>query len=657
MSSTPVRGDDAIYPDGLRLLVDVGGTNARFALESAPERFWAVDNLRCEQYPTFEAALGAFLSAHGQPPVRHAAFSVANPITGDHVKLTNHSWAFSIEALRRSLNLQTLLVVNDFTALAMGLPRLAAGDVVQVGGGEAVADGVLGVLGPGTGLGVSGLVPFQQRHMALGSEGGHVTYPPQDRDEALAVALALARYGHASAERLISGPGLELIYEALAADADAADASADTRADASRDASAATGALPRPARPRLSAPDISAAAQGEAPDPVARRALQAFCAMLGTVAGNLALTLGCTGGLYIGGGIVPQILPFFAASAFRQRFEQKGRFTPWIARIPSFVITAPRPALRGLSAMLEDHLRNALTGGGKAGGGKTGHLAGRLLDDIRLALPKLKRAESLVAQDVLSAPRAWLTDPIMQIAARCHVSTPTVMRFCRSMGFKGLADFKLRLGTGLSGSTQVTHSEVQSTDPASERIAKIFNNSISALVGLRDRLQPDAFDRAVSRLAASRRIEIFGIGSAAMAAEEAQHKLGRLGLFAVARTDAQLQSLTSVFLTAEDVLLVMSNSGTLAPINDAVARARKAGATIVALCPQRSELARLADVVLPVDHPEDVHALVPMVSRLMQTVIIDVLVTDLALKRRDLISRSLAQQDDQRFGVLSSHSR
>jgi len=119
----------------------------------------------------------------------------------------------------------------------------------------------------------------------------------------------------------------------------------------------------------------------------------------------------------------------------------------------------------------------------------------------------------------------------------------------------------------------------------------------------------------------------------------------------------QLQSLTATFLSAEDVLLVLSNSGTHDPSNEAVARARKAGATVVAVCPQQSELARLADVVLPVDHPDDVGALVPMVSRLMQTVIIDVLVTDLALQRRDLISRSLARQDDQRFGVLSSHSR
>ena len=158
-------------------------------------------------------------------------------------------------------------------------------------------------------------------------------------------------------------------------------------------------------------------------------------------------------GVYIGGGIVPQILDFFQASAFRERFEAKGRFHGYLARIPTYVIAANRPALHGVSAILEDHL-------------STEHGAARLLDDIRAALPKLSAAERQVAQDVLTAPRAWLTDPIAQIAERSDVSTPTVMRFCRSMGFKGLADFKLRLGASLSGKSQVSHHEVQASDPA-----------------------------------------------------------------------------------------------------------------------------------------------------------------------------------------------
>ncbi|MEY4753714.1 MAG: hypothetical protein RJA44_1389, partial [Pseudomonadota bacterium] len=542
------------YADGPRLLADVGAHNIRLALESAPDLCGATTVLPCANYTDLESALRSFLnSQEAGAQVRHAALSLPNPINGDQIKLTNHPWEFSVEALRRSLGLQTLLAVNDYTALAMGLTRLEPQERTRIGRGEAVPDGVIGVIGPGSGLGVSALVPFQDRKVALTTEGGHVSYPAQDEDEAAVVAAAVARHGHASAERLISASGLELCYEVLAARA-------------------------RHAPAQRSAPDISAAAQALPADPVARRALEMFCAMLGTVAGNLALTLGSTGGIYIGGGIVPQLLPFFEQSAFRERFERKGRFQPWLAQVPTWVVTAQRAALRGAAAMLDDHLT-------------ADHGAGPLLVEIRAALDRLSTSERSVAQDLLSAPRAWMSDSIARIAERCGVSTPTVMRFCRSMGFKGLADFKLRLGAGLSGTTKVAHREVVSADPPAERLAKIFDNSISALIALRDRLHPGSFEQAVEALAQARRIEIYGTGIAALNAEDAQYKLGRLGLMAIARTDAQQQSLTSIHLGAEDVLLVLSNSGTLDSINEAVARARHAGTRVIAMCPQRSDLA------------------------------------------------------------------
>ncbi|MEY2873741.1 MAG: hypothetical protein RLZZ373_1112 [Pseudomonadota bacterium] len=607
------------YPDGPRLLADVGASNIRFALEMAPDCFGGTAVLPCAAHDSLESAIRAFLQSQNLASVRHAALSLPNPISGDQVKLTNHPWEFSVEALRHALGLQTLLAINDYTALAMGLTRLAPDERVQVGGGDSVPGAVIGVIGPGTGLGVSALVPFQDRNVSLTTEGGHVSYPAQDDDEALVVAHARQRYGHVSGERLISASGLELTYEALAL---------------------RSGHQPA----TRSARDISAAALATPPDPVARQALSMFCAMLGTAAGNLALTLGAQGGVYIGGGIVPQIAGFFAQSAFRARFEEKGRFQTWLARVPTWIITAPRASLRGASAMLDDHLT-------------ADHGAGPLLVDIRASMDKLSASERIVAQDLLSAPRAWMSDSIARIAERCGVSTPTVMRFCRSLGFKGLVDFKLRLGSGLSGTTKVAHREVSADDPTAERIGKIFDNSISALIGLRDRLHPDVFERAVAALAGARRIEVYGTGSAALTAEDAQQKLGRLGLAALARTDAQQQNLTSIYLGAEDVLLVLSNSGGLDSINEAVARARHAGTVVIAMCPQRSELARLADIVLPVDHPDDVQVLVPMVSRLMQTVMIDALVSDLALQRRGLITGALAHQDDQRFGALSSHSR
>ena len=218
------------------------------------------------------------------------------------------------------------------------------------------------------------------------------------------------------------------------------------------------------------------------------------------------------------------------------------------------------------------------------------------------------------------------------------------------MGFVGLADFKLRLESGLSGTTKVAHGPVQAGGPTAERMAKVCNNSISALTGLRDRLRPQALESAVALLGRARCIEVYGTGSASIAAQDAQHKLGRLGPLAVARCDLQLQNVTSAFLGGADVLLVISNSGTLDASNEAAARARArararpAGAPVIAICPQHSDLARLADVVMPVDHPQDLQALVPMVSQLMQTVIVDMLVTELAIARRETITQALAHQ-------------
>ena len=608
------------YADGPRLLADIGAVHLRLALETAPGVFRAETIVPATAHASLREALQAYLARQADVgAVQHGALSLPNPITGDEIKLTNHPWEFSVAALRLDLGLRTLLVVNDYCALAMGLTRLESGERIGVGGGEAVNGGVVGVIGPGTGLGVSALISATGRPLAVASEGGHVSYPPQDADEAWIVARATQRFGHASGERLISAPGLVLMDQWLAERAGA------------------------PARART-APQITAAALADPPDPVAAQALDLFCAMLGTVAGNLALTLGSTGGLYIGGAIVPRILPFFVRSRFRERFEQKGRFQPWLARIPTWVVDAPNSAVRGASALLDDHL-------------SADHGASPLMADIRMAMDRLSASERLVAQDVLGAPRAWMSDPIVRIAERCGVSTPTVMRFCRSLGFKGLADFKLRLGSGLSGSTRVTHSDVQVSDPPAERMGKILNNSVSALIALRDRLHPDIFERAVQALAGARRIEIYAIGGAVATAEDAQDKFGRLGLAAVARTDPTAQGMTAAFLRAGDVVLVLSNSGAVEAVNEATSRARRAGATVIAMCPQRSELARLADMVLPVDHPEDTRSMVPMVSRLMQSVILDVLISDLALQRREEIDASLARLDDHRFGTLSSHSR
>ena len=314
--------------NALRLLADIGGTNARFALESS-EGIVDIEVLACAAHPTLGEAMRAYLAnarARGLAvdTVRHAAIAIANPVEGDEVRMTNHHWSFSIEALRRAQDLETLLVVNDFAALAMALPHLAPDQRQRIGGGVELAKRPIGLIGPGTGLGVSGVIPAGKRWIALAGEGGHVSFSPTNRDEVAILEALWSEYGHVSAERLLSGMGLELIHWAR------------------------TGK-------RIGAPEITQATlDGSSSD--CAGTVETFCAILGSVAGNVALTLGATGGMYIGGGIVPRLGRLFAESAFRARFEDKGRLGPYLARIPTYLITEQYPALRGVSAMLSDRL-------------------------------------------------------------------------------------------------------------------------------------------------------------------------------------------------------------------------------------------------------------------------------------------------------------
>jgi len=318
------------YPDWPRLVADIGGTNCRFALEYAPGRIGAMQNLACADYPRFEDAARTYLAGPGAG-ARQAVIAIANPVAGDAIRMTNHDWAFSIAAARRELNLETLLVVNDFTALAMALPALGPVDVLKIGGGQAKPGGVIGLVGAGTGLGVSGLVPAGERWVPLQSEGGHVAFSPSDEREVAVLQYCWRRYDHVSAERIVSGPGIALIREALAASR-----------GLTVDLSLSTAAI------------VERALEGS--DQLCRETLDCFSGMLGTVAANLAVTLGATGGVYIGGGVVPRLGDYFTGSPFRARFEKKGRFSAFTAQIPTLLITAPYPALTGAAAILGDHL-------------------------------------------------------------------------------------------------------------------------------------------------------------------------------------------------------------------------------------------------------------------------------------------------------------
>ena len=313
-----------------RLLADVGGTNARFALETSRFVFEAIDVLPCDGYPGLAAAARAYLDSvrdrvPGVDALRHAAIAIATPVEGDRVTMTNRAWSFSIESLRSELGLATLAVANDFAALAMALPHLGPANKVQIGDGQAKDGAPVVVLGPGTGLGVAALVPAGEGWRVLATEGGHVSFAPNDELETTLLLELRKEFKHVSAERLLSGPGLEFIHRIVS------DGQCRSAADITR-----------------------AALDGSCSD--CARTVDTFCGILGSVAGNVALTLGAAGGVYIGGGIVPRLDSLFATSSFRARFMDKGRLSAYVARIPTYLIIAPYPAFFGTSDMITRRL-------------------------------------------------------------------------------------------------------------------------------------------------------------------------------------------------------------------------------------------------------------------------------------------------------------
>jgi glucokinase len=314
------------YP---RLVGDIGGTNARFAMQvSAGMPISEPVVMQCRDFSGPADAILHYLEQTGLTHPRWAGLAIATAISGDMLAMTNNGWKFSISETRNKLALSHLRMLNDFTALALALPQLAPDDRVKIGRGTALAGKSIGLIGPGTGLGVSGLIPSEHGYSPIEGEGGHATLPAFNAREAELIALASKKFPHVSAERLISGPGLELLYEVIAESGGATNE-------------------------KLPADEISQ--RGVAGScPICRETMDTFCAMLGTVAADVALTLGARGGVYIGGGIIPRLGDYFATSPFRKRFEEKGRFSSYLAQIPTWVIHAPWPGLIGAASALNE---------------------------------------------------------------------------------------------------------------------------------------------------------------------------------------------------------------------------------------------------------------------------------------------------------------
>jgi glucokinase len=271
--------------------------------------------------------VAAFLKDHCRHcEIDRALFAVAGPVQGDRCVLTNCSWVVDTQEFSESFRAQAR-IINDFEAVAYSLPWLASADLVGIGGGRAELTAPMAVLGPGTGLGVACLVPGTGKRLVISSEGGHATFAgTNDREDEIIKRLR-NRFGHVSAERLLSGDGLENIHQAIV----------------ELDGIAL--------EPRSAANITKHALDGDCR--VARDALMTFCAFLGSFAGNVALSFGARGGVYIAGGISPRIVGFLGQSEFRDRFEAKGRLRPYLEAVPTYVITHPAAAFLGLKSLLD----------------------------------------------------------------------------------------------------------------------------------------------------------------------------------------------------------------------------------------------------------------------------------------------------------------
>ncbi|MGY6709413.1 MAG: glucokinase [Rhizobiaceae bacterium] len=308
------------------LVGDIGGTNARFAIADVDEL--SIDHFAafsCRHFSSLEEALKAYLATLPCRPAR-ACLAIAAPLRGDSLKLTNLHWTFSQDSLRRASGIEALRLINDFEALALVLPHLVPHDLCSLGRVAPRADQPRAVLGPGTGLGMAGLVPCGDGWRAVASEGGHVAFAAETQEEFEIMRRMGDGLGRVSAERMISGPGIEKVHAILAQMRD---------------------------RPPQDMPiaEIARLAIGS-DDELAVDTFDCFATWLGRFAGDMALTFGAGGGVYIAGGIAPKILPILEKGGFQEAFCSKGRMSDFLKTVPVHVITAPDAGLRGAAMAL-----------------------------------------------------------------------------------------------------------------------------------------------------------------------------------------------------------------------------------------------------------------------------------------------------------------
>ena len=314
------------------LVADIGGTNARFSaipLGNLESKF--TFNHSVEEHPEFSKLIADVIEETSQATgwksaPKNACFAVACPADSEEITFTNSHWHFTKSELKRLLNCEQVWVINDFEAVAHGITELDKSDFVQIGGNTPVVNKPIGILGAGTGLGIAGLVKLDDGYHVLDTEGGHADFSPINDQQAAVVNLLREEYGRVSLERLLSGKGILNIYKSLCI------------------LESQQAIYDKPA-------DIVAAAQN-GQDSIALMALNMFCEGMGSAAGNLALTLGAKGGIYIAGGVVPKFQEFFIQSDFRRRFEDKGRFVNYLKPIPVYLVMRGNLGLIGAAKKL-----------------------------------------------------------------------------------------------------------------------------------------------------------------------------------------------------------------------------------------------------------------------------------------------------------------
>jgi len=325
-----------IINDSINLVADIGGTNIRLALSDSNNNISDIATYQCGNFSCLFDVIQGYLVEKGITNFRiNACLAIACPVDTDIISMTNLPWQFSQTELKNALKLNSLLLINDYTAIAMAIPMLSNKQKVKIGGGKALPDKAIAVCGPGTGLGVANLLPLANKWYCFGGEGGHVDYAAIDEQEIEVLQYLKSIKQRVSYEQLLSGYGLEQIYQALLC--------------IHPENSSTENII------ELSAKEISTQALAES-CLLCQRALDLFCKVLGSFAGNLALTMNSQGGVYIAGGIVPRFIDYLSHSDFRQRFESKGRMSALNKEIATFVIIEKQPGLLGAAVCLNQEM-------------------------------------------------------------------------------------------------------------------------------------------------------------------------------------------------------------------------------------------------------------------------------------------------------------